>query len=73
MEAVTRMVVSQENILPVVREWLGAVGRSPDTQVEMYFLPDQVLIRPQASKDQELEEWLTDAMSRYDNLLRRLA
>jgi hypothetical protein len=73
METVTRMVVSQENIAQVVREWLRAAGQPSDTQIEMYFLPDHVLIRPQASQDQELEEWLADAMSRYDSLLRRLA
>lgn len=73
METVTRMVVSQENIAQVVREWLQAAGQPSGTRIEMYFLSDQVLIRPQASRDQELEEWLTDAMSRYDSLLCRLA
>ncbi len=73
METVTRMVVSQENIAQVVQEWLQAAGQPSDTQVEMYFLSDRVLMRPQIPQDQELEEWLTDAMSRYDSLLRRLA
>jgi hypothetical protein len=73
MEAVTRMVISQENIAQVVQEWLGAVGRPSDTKIEMYFLSDGVLIRPQMPENQKLEEWLEGAMSRYDSLLRRLA
>jgi len=67
------MVVKQENMVQIVQEWLGAAGRSPDAQIEMYFLPDQVLIRPQSPMNQDLEEWLEGAMSRYDSLLQRLA
>ena len=73
MEAVTRMVVGQEDIAQVVREWLEAVGRPSNTQIEVYFLSDEVLIRPRATEDRDLEEWLEGAMSRYDSLLRRLA
>ena len=73
MEAITRMVVSQEDIAEIVREWLEAVGRPSDTQIEIYFLSNEVLIRPQAPQSQDLEEWLEGATSRYDSLLRRLA
>ena len=73
MEAVTRMVVSQEDIAQVVQEWLEAVGRPSDTQIEVYFLSDEVLIRPRATEDRDLEEWLEGAMLRYDSLLCRLA
>jgi hypothetical protein len=73
MEPVTRVVVFQDELPELVREWLTAAGRSPGTPIELYFLSDELLIRPQASESQDLEDWLEDAMARYDSLLQRLA
>jgi len=73
MEAVTRMVVNQEDLTQVVQKWLATVGQPSDTQIELYFLSDEVLIRPRVPENLDLEEWLEGAMLRYDSLLRRLA
>ncbi len=73
MESVTRMLVNQEDLGQVVQGWLTTVGQPPDAQIELYFLSGEVLIRPRATENRDLEEWLEGAMSRYDSLLRRLA
>jgi hypothetical protein len=73
MEPVTRVVVAQDELSQVVRDWLTEAGRSPDAPIELYFLSDELLIRPRSSDNKDLENWLEDAMSRYDSLLQRLA
>ena len=73
MEAITRIVINQEDLAQVVREWLTTIGRPSDAPIELCFLSDEVLIRPQAPENLDLEMWLEGAMLRYDNLLRRLA
>jgi hypothetical protein len=68
---VERIVVAQEQIPQLVQEWLAVSGVSGE--LEVYFLPNELLIRPRAPENKELKAWLKSAMQRYDNLLHRLA
>jgi hypothetical protein len=69
----TSMVIDQEKFPQVVREWLSASGVARNTPIELHFLDDEVIIRPQSAERQELREWLDNATRRYDTLLKRLA
>ncbi len=41
--------------------------------LELFFLPGEVIIRPQPPDQQELLEWFEGFRERYDDVLRRLA
>ncbi len=69
----TSMVIDQEKFPQVVREWLSASGVARNTLIELHFLDDEVIIRPQSAERRELREWLDSAARRYDTLLKRLA
>jgi hypothetical protein len=69
----TTMVIEQGKFEEVVREWLVASGVPQTTPIELHFLDDEIIIRPQSVHHQELHEWLDGAMRRHDQLLKRLA
>jgi hypothetical protein len=69
----TTMVINQAKFPDVVREWLSASGVSQTTPIDLHFVDDEVIIRPQSVQRRELREWLDGATHRYDNLLKRLA
>jgi hypothetical protein len=69
----TSMVIDQEKFPQVVREWLSASGIARNTPIELHFLDDEIIIRPQSAERQELRDWLESAARRYDTLLKRLA
>ena len=69
----TTMVINKAKFPDVVREWLLASSVSLTTPIELHFVDDEVIIRPQSAHRQDLREWLDGAMQRYDTLLKRLA
>ena len=69
----TSMVIDQEKFPQVLREWLSASGVAQNTPIELHFLDNEVIIRPQSAERQALREWLESATRRYDTLLKRLA
>ncbi len=57
------MVIDQEKFPQVVREWLSANGVAQNTPIELHFLDDEVIIRPQSAERQELRDWLESRLA----------
>ena len=66
-------IVKQEELTPTLEAWLVASDVPPMMPLELFFLPGEVLIRPQPPEQQELLEWFEGFRQRYDDVLRRLA
>ena len=69
----TNLVVEQDNLAKIMREWLTAQGVPTDGRVEIIFLDGEALVRPQSARHAELDKWLDEATRKYDSVLRRLA
>ncbi len=69
----TNLVVEQDNLAKIMREWLAAQGVPTDERIEIIFLDGEALIRPQPARHADLDKWLDEAMLKYDSVLRRLA
>lgn len=64
------VVVEREKLLDMMQEWLSASGVTG--KFEIFFLPNEVIIRPHSPQRGELNAWLDDAIRRYDDVLERL-
>ena len=65
--------VEQEDLAPTLKAWLIASDIPLTMPLELFFLPGEVIIRPQPPEQQELIEWFDGFRQRYDDVLRRLA
>ena len=66
-------IVEQEELAQTLDDWLTASNVPPTMPLELFFLPGEVVIRPQPSEQQNLIEWFGGFRQRYDDVLRRLA
>ncbi len=69
----TNLVVERAHLSQMMEEWLKALGVGESDRLEVVFLSQEVIIRPQSPRNAELDEWLEQAGKKYDKLLRRLA
>jgi len=69
----TSVVVEREKFLDMMREWLRVSGVTEKGKLEVFFLPNEVVIRPHSPQREELNAWLDDAIRRYGDVLERLA
>jgi len=65
--------VEREELAQALEDWLIASDVPPMMPLELFFLPGEVIIRPQPPEQQELTEWFDGFRQRYDDVLRRLA
>jgi len=66
-------IVEREKLSRTLEEWLTASDIPLTTPLELFFLPGEVIIRPQSPDQQELPRWFEGFRQRYDDVLRRLA
>jgi len=66
-------IVEREKLAQTLEDWLVASDIPLTTPLEFFFLPGEVIIRPQPPEQQELLEWFEGFRQRYDDVLRRLA
>lgn len=65
--------VKREELAQTLEDWLVASDIPLTMPLELFFLPGEVIIRPQPPEQQELLEWFDGFRQRYDDVLRRLA
>ncbi len=65
--------VEREELAQTLEDWLVASDIPPAMPLELFFLPGEVIVRPQPPEQQELLEWFEGFRQRYDDVLRRLA
>jgi hypothetical protein len=65
--------IKREKLSQILEEWLNASDIPPTTPLELFFLPGEVVIRPQSPAQEDLGEWFAGFRQRYDDVLRRLA
>ncbi|OQY17925.1 MAG: hypothetical protein DRI77_00230 [Chloroflexi bacterium] len=66
-------IIERKELAQTLDDWLVASDIPPTMPLELFFLPGEVVIRPQPSEQQELLEWFKGFRQRYDDVLRRLA
>ena len=66
------MILERGNFLDALKKWLDS-GVGEQDMVEVYFLPDEIVIRLQPAERESLRTWLEMAASRYGSVLKRLA
>ncbi|MEA3339563.1 MAG: hypothetical protein U9R15_06325 [Chloroflexota bacterium] len=66
-------IIERKELAQTVDDWLVASDIPPTMPLELFFLPGEVVIRPQPPDQQELLEWFKGFRQRYDNVLHRLA
>jgi hypothetical protein len=69
----TSVVVEREKLPSILEEWLAASNVGKEAKFEIFFLPDEVIIRHRSHEREELSAWLDDAIKRYRDVLQRLA
>ncbi len=69
----TNLVVERAQLNRMMEEWLKALGVGESDRLEVVFLSQEVIIRPQSPRNAELDEWLAAAGKKYDRVLHRLA
>ena len=69
----TNLVTERDGLFKMMEEWLEALGVRAEDKVEVVFLPQEVIIRPQSAQHAELDAWLAETSKKYDSVLRRLA
>jgi len=52
--------IEQEDLAPTLKAWLIASDIPLTMPLELFFLPGEVIIRPQPPEQQELIEWFVD-------------
>lgn len=67
------MILERANFLDALKKWLDSVGIGEQDMVEVYFLPDEIVIRLQPAERESLRTWLEMAASRHGSVLKRLA
>ncbi len=65
--------VEQEDLASTLKAWLVASEIPLTMPLELFFLPGEVIIRPQPPEQQKLIEWFDGFRQRYDDVLRQLA
>ena len=65
--------IEQEDLASTLEAWLVASEIPLTMPLELFFLPGEVIIRPQPPEQQELIEWFDGFRQRYDDVLRQLA
>lgn len=63
--------VERENLPPVVKGWLKAVGLDDEELVEIIFTEREILLRRPVSP--QLREWAENVGDKYDKAFRQLA
>jgi hypothetical protein len=66
-------IVEQKELAQTLEDWLAASDIPLTTPLALFFLPGEVIIRPQPPDQQELLEWFEGFRQRYGDVLRRLA
>jgi hypothetical protein len=66
-------IVERGELAQTLEDWLVASDIPPTMPLELFFLPGEVVIRPQPPEQQKLLEWFDGFRQRYDDVLRRLA
>ncbi len=69
----TNLVVDQDNLTQVVRDWLNAQGVPTNEKIELVFLEGEMIVRPQSARHAELDRWFEEAARKYESVFRRLA
>ncbi len=69
----TNMVIERDSLIKMMEDWLNALGVHEGDRLEVIFLPNEVIVRPQSERQVELDAWLDEATRKYDSVLRRLA
>ena len=69
----TSAVLERDRLLDMMQEWLNVYGVTGKEKFEMFFLPNEIVIRPHSPQRGELHAWLDDAIRRYGDVLERLA
>ncbi|GIV98411.1 MAG: hypothetical protein KatS3mg057_3068 [Herpetosiphonaceae bacterium] len=63
-------VIETDNLPPVVRGWLKAIGLEESDLVELVFTEQELLIRRPLSP--QLREWAKATVDRYDKSFRQI-
>lgn len=66
-------IVERKDLPQTLEDWLVANNMPLSTPLELFFLPGEVVIRPQPDSQQEILEWFESFRQRYDDVLRQLA
>ena len=66
-------IIEREELAQTLEDWLVASDIPLTMPLELFFLPGEVIVRPQPPEQQELLEWFEGFRQRYDDVLRRLA
>jgi hypothetical protein len=67
------LVVDRNSLPQVIEEWLKAIGVKEGDKLQMVFLPEEVIIRPESAENTELDAWFDETAQKFDSALRRLA
>jgi hypothetical protein len=65
--------VQQEELATVLREWLANSGQDSDVAWELFFLQNEVILRPKPEDETDLDAWWMSFKAQYDETLQKLA
>ena len=65
--------VQQEELAAVLREWLSDSGQDSDVAWELFFLQNEVILRPKLEDENDLDAWWLSFKAQYDETLQKLA